>query len=89
MQVFNFLNWVEYKGHILKTFEYEYLKTLEKLGQASVSVLRMQLNLGRRTIQEIEQSLLNKGLIEITSKGRKISGYNDDVFNEILKRFKK
>jgi len=55
----------------------EYLEVLERIGHASLDALSYIMGVNKDTVRdEIESVLLNKGLIQITSKGRSLSNDN-------------
>lgn len=57
----------------LNEFHRRYLDFLRKAGQSSITNIVYTIGLDRQTIlQEIEPILLERGLIEITSRGRKL-----------------
>ncbi len=69
-EILNILNYIEYNGWYLTFDEYLYIKLLEKLKRAAESTIKAALGIDSGHFKEIEQSLLNKGLIKIESRGR-------------------
>lgn len=85
-QVLDFLGYKRYNDTYLNPDEYRYIRFLSQSGRVSEQTLRAYLGWDRKYLQEVEMSLLEKGLISITHRGREMRSDLDGNVSSFSKR---